>query len=738
MLRMNPLALALAMAWGASPLLAAAEQPSHTPDKEQATPLKEVTVTATRTERAVDDVPATVTVTPRRAIEERDPRNLKDLLDDEVDLSVRAAPARFTAAGSATGRAGVEGINIRGLEGNQVLMTVDGIRVPNAFSFAAFSTGRGDYVAADGLKTVEVLRGPASTQFGSDGLAGAVSFRTLDPSDLLKGDANFGGFARTGYASVDKSWNGTLGVAGKSGGWQTLLLGSYRRGHETANMGSNSSLNGDRTAPNPLDYDNGYLLGKALYTVNSAHQLGLTLESLRRKQDTEVFSARAKPPLTATSVIGLQAQDRVARDRVSLEHRYTDLNAAWVQRAETKLYWQGAHVSQLSLEDRHTAADRTRDNHYRSNVAGLSTLLESNFSAPVNQRLTYGFDVSRAQIQATRDGTVPPVGEKFPTKPFPDTAYTLAGAFVQSEMEFGAVSVIPGLRFDHYALKPSAAGYTGQLAKLSDQAVSPRLGVVWRLNPAFAPYAQWAKGFRAPTPDQVNNGFTNPVMGYASVGNPNLKAERANSFEIGARGALGDLRYSVAAFDNRYDNFISQQVVGGAGTAANPTVFQYVNLARARIRGAEARAEWAVAKDWTLNAGLAYTKGESEAGGVTTPLDSVNPLKAVLGVRYDAARWGMQANAVYSGKKAANSVSPAMSNTGAPTPAFIPAAATVVDVGAYFKPMRNLTIHARIGNLFNTKYWRWADVRGLAANSAVVDAYTGAGRNVQVSMKYEF
>jgi FecCD transport family len=60
-------------------------------------------------------------------------------------------------------------------------------------------------------------------------------------------------------------------------------------------------------------------------------------------------------------------------------------------------------------------------------------------------------------------------------KLFPDTQYTLAGAVVQDEIEWGAVSIIPGLR-DH-RFKPSAdpAGCTGTVVSLSDSAVTPRL-----------------------------------------------------------------------------------------------------------------------------------------------------------------------------------------------------------------------------------------------------------------------
>lgn len=130
MLRKKKIALALGLVWGSAPTLLLAQSTPPTPA--ETTRLDEVTVSATRSERRVDKVPATVTVTPAAQIEQSGARDIKDVFRDELDVSVRAAPTRFTAAGASTGRAGNEGINIRGLEGNQVLMLVDGIRVPNS------------------------------------------------------------------------------------------------------------------------------------------------------------------------------------------------------------------------------------------------------------------------------------------------------------------------------------------------------------------------------------------------------------------------------------------------------------------------------------------------------------------------------------------------------------------------------------------------------------------------------
>lgn len=731
MLRKTPVALALGVVCGCAPTLVLAQTSSPSTPAAQ-TPLKEITVTSTRTPRKVDDVPNTVTVETAEAIEERGARDLKDVFRNEIDVTVPSGPTRYTIAG-ATGRAGNEGINIRGLEGNQVLMLIDGIRVANAFSFGSFATGRGDFFDISGAQTIEVLRGPASTQYGSDGLAGAISFRTPEPADWIRAERRLGGYARLAYDQVDRSWSTTLAGAGRSGAWQGLVLGTLRQGHEIANRGDNDAADVTRTTPNPVDAKGHYLLGKLLFDVNAQHRLGLTVESQERKQDTDVLSARAVPPLVASSTLGLVAHDKITRERVSFEHRYADPSARWLQRATTQIYQQDSKVGQVSLEDRNTSADRTRDNTYRQKLVGVSTQLETDLKGAVNQRLTYGVDWSRNDVSGVRDGTVAPPGETFPTKAFPDTKYTLLGAFVQDEIEVGRVSVIPGLRFDQYKLDPSADGYVGgAVASLSDQAVTPRLGVVWRLADALMPYAQYAQGFRAPTPDQVNNGFTNVASGYRSIGNPDLKAEHADSVEIGVRGKLATWRYSLAAYDNRYKDFISQQIVSGTGAPTDPLIFQYINLASANIRGVEAKAEWQIDPRWTLNGGIGWSRGDSDSAGVSAPLDTIQPWRAVLGLRYDTAVWGVRATLLHSQGKDADRIAPAAA---AP---FAPGAYSVLDLGFTWKPLPDLTITANLNNVFDQKYWRWSDVRGVPDASTVKDNYTAPGRNAQIALRYAF
>ena len=731
----TPIALAVVAA-------AAAHLPSQAQTAAAEAPaLPAITVTSTRTERRVDEVPNTVTVKSAREVEKSGARDIKDVFRDELDVTVRQQANRYNQSGGAA-RAGNEGINIRGLEGNQVLMLVDGIRVPSSFTFGPIGTSRGDFLNIDGAQSIEVLRGPASTQYGSDGLAGAVSLRTPDPVDLLKKGQTFGGFARLGYSSADKSFSTTVGGAMRSGDWRALLLASQRQGHELGNRGTVDAQNATRTTPNPADTSAPAVLGKVFYSLSPAHELGLTLEAQRRKTDTEVYSGRGTTTSrgVTTTINDMDAHDKLERNRVSIEHRYEDDAGTWFQRVHTHLYAQDSTTQQLTLTNRTVAgaaSPLTRDYDHSQKLQGISTQFESNFATVgAKHKLSYGGDVNRTDEAATFPGVVAS------GKLFPDTQYTLAGAFVQDEIEWGAVSIIPGLRYDRFKLSADPTGYTGTIVSLSDSAVTPRLGAIWKLADVFSPYVHWAKGFRAPTPSQVNNGFENTAAGYRSVGNPNLKPEKADSIEAGFRGrvdgAWGGLRYQVLGYDNRYTDFISQQVISGTGIpGVDPLVYQYVNYSKARIRGIEARAEWQLGQVWAVKAGTALSRGHSEAGGVKTPLDTVEPLRTVLGVRYDAGPWELRADALHTQHKQASRIS--TSSTASTTDDYFASpAATVINLGASWRPIANLTLNANVNNVFDKKYWNWSDVRGQLASSTVLDAYSAPGRNVQVSARYDF
>ncbi|AZS21982.1 MULTISPECIES: TonB-dependent hemoglobin/transferrin/lactoferrin family receptor [unclassified Caulobacter] len=733
---MSRLKLAALAAASTAALLATAARADDAKPESDAVELDKVTVTATRSEKALSKAPASVTVISAQEIEDGLIKDIKDLVRGEPGVSVRNAPARFTAAGASTGRDGNAGFNIRGLEGNRVLIVVDGVRVPDSFAFGAQSVGRGDQVDLDTLKSVEIVRGPASALYGSDGLAGSVSFITKDPSDILKGGDAFAGRARIGYASADESWTESALLAGQVGRWEGLLTYTRRDGEGQKTAGTNASANTDRTTANPEDNQSNAILAKLIYSPDDHNRFRLTVDHLDRDVDWTVLSAIAKPPLAATSVIGLTAFDKVKRDRVSLDHRF-DGGQGLIDSAHTTLYWQKSTTRQFSAEDRNTAVDRTRDATFDNRVLGASAELHSRFDhGALTHDIVWGGDASITRQRGVRGGTVPPAGETFPARAFPTTDFTLAGLYVQDEIKAGRLALYPALRLDYYKLDPKTDPlFHAATAGQSDTHLSPKLGLVWEASDLVTVFANAATGFKAPSPSQVNTGFSNPVSNYQSISNPDLKPETSRTLEAGLRLGRESWRLSVTGFTGDYDDFIEQVQVGGNFTAASPAVYQYVNLTGVTISGAEAKGSVVLGAGFTARAAVAYAKGSSKAKGVSTPLVSIDPLKITggLGYRAPSGRFGGDLSVIHADRKSA-------SRTGVTCAGgcFTPAAFTVADATAWWSVTEAVTVRAGVFNLTDEKYWWWSDVRGLSDTSVVKDAYSQPGRNYSISLALKF
>ncbi|MDM0069235.1 TonB-dependent hemoglobin/transferrin/lactoferrin family receptor [Variovorax sp. J31P207] len=701
--------------------------------------LGEIVVSGTRSEQNKDDIPATVEVIDREQIEFEQIHNIRDAVRDIPNVSVRRAPARFGLATGNTGRDGNAGFNIRGLDGNRVLLMTDGIRMPRSYVFSANAFGR-DYFDLGLIERIEIIKGPASALYGSDGLAGLVNFITRQPESFLADGKTFGGSANVGYSGDDNGWQGGVTLAGKASDTVSWLISANgSRTHELENMGTNDARNTDRTAPNPEQGNSQSLLAKLIVKPNADLVHNLTFEHVARSTGYDLLSGISKPPYTSTSVTGLGALTDLQRDRLTWDGRLR-VDSVLADNLLGYLSYQKADSREQAWEKRYSAADRMRDVTYSENTwqAGLQADKTLRMSGDWSQRITYGIDYTNTGVENLQTGLVPPAGEVYPLKRFPDTTEKTAAFYIQDEFIHDRWSITPGVRIDHFDIDAKQAGFGPTAVSLSDSAVSPKLGVLYRATPQWTIYGNYASGFKAPNAFQVNNFFENVISGYRTIPNPNLKPETSDNFELGTRGRAGILNFEAAAFTGNYRDLIEndRQVGGVFGSRTNPATFQSVNIGRARIYGFELKGEF----DWTANGTgftlpIAYGQARGEDRTSNVPLNSVDPQKLAVGLKYQAPTWSVRLDAVHYAAKKRSDVDPAEVTTGVQ---FLTPSATTLDINAQWRIRRDLRLNVAVVNLTDKKYWMWSDVRGLAATSPVVDAYTQPGRHFNVSLVADF
>lgn len=684
--------------------------------------LKTVVISASRMEQDANELPATMTVIGAAEIDQKMATDLKDLMQDETGVSVRALPHRTQTASPGTGRAGNEGINIRGLEGDQVRLQVDGVSLPSSYSFGPIVTGRGDSIDPEGYKQVEILRGAASTQYGSDGLAGSVSFVTKEPEDLLPDGRAQQFTLKSSYSSADNSLQVAPSFAFKGDALQGLIVTSMRRGEETSTMGSNSTTGSSRTEANPQSNRSDYVLGKLKYKVSADHTIKLTMESMQKVTNTDELSQ------LSTSVRNEQSRDAVKRNLLKLDYQFTPMNT-WFDVLDLGIYGQTSETAQLSWQNvvPGTYSYRTRNNWYDENSAGVTVQLESNWGDATKHRLVYGADARWAQMSMLSNAYQNTGTYTARSQYFPDTDARNMGVFVQDEIKMGELTLTPGLRYDSYSLTPNIGPLNSSAVKygnLSDGGASPKLGATWAIQPALTLFSQYSHGFRAPKADQVNGGYTG--TGYQFIGNPNLKSENSDSIEFGLRGTGSNFKYSAAAFFGKYKDFISQTNTTSSGT----TYYQYVNLNQVTLSGLELRGEWNVSPTVRLSAAYAHTEGVQNNGSKDSYLATVDPDKLIAGLHYaPRTQWGLSSQLTLVER-----------NIHAPTSSgVVPGGYGVLDLTGWYQFSKATKLNAGLYNVFDKKYIQWADIRDLsAANASQADAYSATGRNFKISVIHNF
>ncbi len=521
---------------------------------------EEMVVSGTPAPRPATSIPNATTVLEGDALEAS--------LSLSLDEALRYVPGlQVTRQG---GRGGRSELYLRGLDPNHVVVLVDGIRLNDPTNSRGGSFDPTTLALLD-IERVEIVRGPLSTVYGSDALAGAINVITKQGRGGDEPEASVrvrGGRFESGSAVAQAR----AGIGERTG----LSLGASIETFDDpeSNGGyDGASLQGKLTSDLPLVGELELFTrvhrssARGFPDSSGGGELAL-LPGMEDRNTREILvGARLARPVFDFATIRYRVGHATRREETTSPGVQSLVlpPAAWIP------------------------ASRNSDEYERTDLAVTLDLdlwekADGEGGLAHETRLVTGVEAIWEDGESEGNFLLPPGPTLLPTT-FHDHRRTIGLFGTLEQTIFRHVTVSGSLRFD--------------TIQSENDRLSPAVGLV--VGEADAPvvlYGNWGEGFKLPSFYALGN----PI-----VGSPTLRRERSRGWEIGVRGHSPDGRWrgQISYFDLRVRDLID---FDGASL---------VNRSRLISRGVEAEVTWDAA-DWlSLRAGGTWNytdfEGSSDA-----------------------------------------------------------------------------------------------------------------------------
>tara|TARA_R110001583_G_scaffold195350_2_gene372102 strand:+ start:821 stop:2857 length:2037 start_codon:yes stop_codon:yes gene_type:complete len=492
------------------------------------TEFDEVLVTATRINEKSSDTSRSVIVVTEEKMQESQPASVADALKNEANVTVTNGP-----------RASSQGVEIRGLSGQRVLQTIDGARQNTN------SGHRGTFfMDPELLSSIEVVRGPASSLWGSGAIGGVVAQNTKSAQDFLEQDDTFGGYVKQGFETNGDKIKTSATVYGLANQIDWLFSGSY---HDSNNI----NIGNDQALEN-----------SASEASSGLAKLGWEPDDDQRLQFSARFSdtdelVPSNPSTNVGSSVPL-VQRNTKDKNVTLDYHLNPADSALLNLNAT-LYWNDTDYDE----------DRITKNQIDSTEFETLGFSLNNSSTFANTMLTYGIDGYKDSINTVRDDS----GQMGERPDDIDGETTVWGAFTKADVALtDSLALDAAVRYDTYQNDSNTLDLSSD-----DNAFTPSIGLVWKTMPWLTLSARYDEAFRAPSIEEMYSTGSHycipSIPGFLPNGlcntfeiNPDLKAEKAQNKEVKADLRFTDLAgddelaLSLSVFRNDVDDFIEQSV----------------------------------------------------------------------------------------------------------------------------------------------------------------------------------
>ena len=682
----------------------------------------------------------------RKAIQEELIANNHDLVRYTTDVGI-----------SDNGRR-TKGFSMRGVEGNRVGISVDGVNLPDSEEnslYARYGNFNSSRLAIDPelVQGIDIMRGSDSFNSGSGSLGGSVNYRTLGADDIVFPENNWGVLLKNSYASKNREWTHTAGVGYKDEKFDMALLYSYRDGHEMKSNGTGEAIRGrERGVPDPATHKNRSYLAKFGYFITPSHKVSLSFNAQRDNNwvDEESYS------LTQSS--WREVRDFGKRYNSNLAYEYFPENNRLLSYIKADIDLQKTEIGSENTKGNQQydfsvpywpkplkperKADEIQTTNMKNKFKRASLRVDS---VPLDilwgtHQFTVRTSVSQKDFENENNKTFYTGERTEESIQHPVRTHSFMAQLQDNVIWNEIFSSQLGVRYDWDQLVPqdlkaTCRACSAKPASNTFQSVSSSLGLDAQVNETWKVGYNISTGYRVPTASEMYFSFEHPQGNWFP--NPKLKAEQAlnNSIHIQAEHSVGT--YNLNVYHSRYKNFLTEQESlfekinsyyfedSRSGEPFYTTIAQQaVNIDRATVSGMELTTKTNldqvisfIPEGWKFLANLGYSKGRLK--GTEASMLSIQPIKVILGFGYEDPedRWGLNARMTYLGAKKAKDAQvidySSRRYKEIKTYPYLNGSATLFDVYGFYKINKHVILRAGIYNILNRKYHTWDVLRGI-------------------------
>lgn len=527
--------------------------------------LSSVVITATRSERQLSDLPVPLTVIPKEQIRNMGSLRLNDVLSEQTGLAVVSDHGT--------------GIQIQGFNPEYTLILVDGEPLIGRTA----GTLELNRIAVGNIRQIEIVKGPSSSLYGSEALAGVVNIITENPNGV------------NGTFSTRYGTNNTIDLS-TSGNYARDKFGIYAFVNRYRTDGYDLSPESYGNTVDP--FSNSTFNSRFTFSPTAKTKFNVSGRYFIEDQESDTNIGSAAQP----DIITGKGEVSDWNINSQLSHRFT-------KKLKTIFRFYATKYKTESLL-RHKSNDEVYDESffkqtfYRPEVQGEYFLNEKN-------TLTLGVGRIWESVEATR------YEDK---KRFNDNYFY----FQYEWIPVRKINLIAGGRYDAHS------AYSSQF--------SPKLSIQYDALNWLSIRASSGVGFKAPDFRQLYLNFTNAVAGYSVFGSQeveagvkrlqdegqisellmdpssfgDLKAESSIAYNLGfLLRPVSKVSSTINLFRNNINDLIQTQAV--ARKTNGQSVFSYFNLEDVFTQGVEADISYALSKSLTVALGYQYliTKDKS-------------------------------------------------------------------------------------------------------------------------------